>query len=52
MCGCQHMESRKGYTEAKRLLKQHFDDEIRITSAYIEKALGWAAIRVEDEVAR
>ena len=45
---CQHMEADTGYADAKRLLKKHFRDAYRIATAYIEKALSWPPIRIED----
>ncbi|KAJ8397142.1 hypothetical protein AAFF_G00009960 [Aldrovandia affinis] len=37
-----------GYKEAKRLLHKHYGDELRIASAYIDKALQWPQIKSED----
>lgn len=34
--------------EAKRLLKENFGNGMRITAAYMKKALGWSPIRVEN----
>ncbi|KAL4009060.1 hypothetical protein ACER0C_002912 [Sarotherodon galilaeus] len=34
---CLHMDPEKGYCEAKRLLKEHFGNEYRISVAYINK---------------
>ena len=45
---CLHMDARHGYVEAKRLLEEHFGDEIKITNAYMEKALNWTAVRADD----
>lgn len=45
---CLHMDPEKGYCEAKRLLKEHFGNEYRISVAYINKALGWPPIKAED----
>ena len=45
---CLHMDARHGYVEAKRLLKEHFGDEIKITNAYLEKALNWTSVRADD----
>lgn len=36
------------YREARRLLEQHFGSEMRISTAYMEKDLGWSAIETED----
>ncbi|KAJ8413977.1 hypothetical protein AAFF_G00065750 [Aldrovandia affinis] len=36
---CVHMQPSRGYKEAKRLLHKHYGDELRIASAYIDKAL-------------
>lgn len=45
---CLHMEPTTGFREAKRLLKWHFGNEVKITTAYIEKAMNWPAIKPED----
>lgn len=45
---CFHMNATTGYAEAKRLLKDHFDDDFKITTAYIEKALNWHSIQTDD----
>ena len=45
---CFHMNATTGYAEAKRLLKHHFGDDFKITTAYIEKALNWNSIRTDD----
>ncbi len=45
---CQHMIPSQGYIRAKDLLKEHFGNEVRIASAYMEKALSWKMIKSED----
>lgn len=45
---CVHMDVNRGYIEAKHLLKEHFGNEIKISGAYLEKALNWTAIKAED----
>lgn len=45
---CLHMDAATGYAEAKRLLKRHFGDDFKITTAYIEKALNWSLIKPDD----
>lgn len=45
---CFHMNATTGYPEAKHLLKDHFGDDFKITSAYIEKALNWNLIGTDD----
>lgn len=42
------MNATTGFAEAKRLLKHHFGDDFKITTAYIEKALNWNSIRTDD----
>ena len=42
------MKPDEGYTEAKRLLEYYIGDKIKLTSAYIEKALNWSDIKAED----
>lgn len=38
----------QGYFSAKRLLREHFGNEYKISTAYIEKALNWPTIKPED----
>ncbi|KAL0157129.1 hypothetical protein M9458_048375, partial [Cirrhinus mrigala] len=45
---CGHMRAESGYREARRLLQHHYGDELKIASAYIEKALKWPQIKSED----
>ncbi len=45
---CLHMIPSQGYKRAKDLLKEHFGNEVRITSAYMEKAFSWKTIKSED----
>ncbi|KAL2082024.1 hypothetical protein ACEWY4_021842 [Coilia grayii] len=45
---CAHMTPSKGYREAKRLLRKHYGDELRIASAYIDKALKWPQVKSDD----
>lgn len=45
---CQHMIPSQGYIRAKDLLKEHFGNEVKIASAYMEKALSWKMIKAED----
>lgn len=45
---CQHMSPECGYIVAKGLLKEHFGNECKIATAYIEKALSWSTIKSED----
>ncbi len=42
------MMPNKGYCEAKRLLHKHYGDELRIASAYIDKALKWPQVKSDD----
>ena len=37
-----------GFAQAKRLLQEHFGNEYKIATAYIEKVLAWTAIKAED----
>lgn len=48
VCGCQHMDADRGYALAKDLLKEHFCNEFKVSTAYLEKALGWPASKSED----
>lgn len=45
---CKHMSPAKGYKEAKRLLQQHYGNELKIATAYFENALKWPQIKAED----
>lgn len=45
---CQHMAADRGFIKTKSLLQEHFGNEHKIASAYIEKALSWSAIKPED----
>lgn len=48
---CEHMRPDEGYKEARRLLKQHYGDELRIATAYMNRALEWPQIKAEDRKA-
>ena len=45
---CQQMAADRGYYKAKSLLEEHFGNEQRIASAYMDKALSWPVIKAED----
>lgn len=45
---CQHMEGDQGYLRAKHLLHEHFGNEYKISTAYIERVLNWPNIKPED----
>ena len=45
---CFHLPPEQGYKEAMKQLQWHFGNEIKITSAFMDKALGWPAIKTED----
>ncbi len=45
---CQHMSPDKGYIVAKDLLKTHFGHELKITAAYVDRIIGWPALKAED----
>lgn len=45
---CQHMDAQRGYVQAKALLKEHYGNEFKIASAYVEKVLAWPSIKSED----
>lgn len=48
MRSCLHIDSERGYAQAKALLQEHFGNEQRIVAAYMEKALSWIPIKSED----
>ncbi|KAL7848676.1 hypothetical protein SRHO_G00202990 [Serrasalmus rhombeus] len=45
---CAHMTPIKGYRKAKRLLHEHYGNELWIASAYIAKALKWPQVKSGD----
>lgn len=45
---CYHMPDSPGYETAERLIKEYYGNAIKITAAYMEKALTWPPIRSED----
>ena len=45
---CLYMTADKGFAVAKRLLKEHFGNEFKITAAYMENVTGWPSIKAED----
>ena len=45
---CEHMPSERGYKEARRLLQKHYGNELKISNAYMDKALNWPIIKQED----
>ena len=46
--GCLHMDSEKGYTEARQLLQREYGDPYKISTAYVNKILRWAPIKSDD----
>ncbi|XP_057687730.1 uncharacterized protein LOC130913275 [Corythoichthys intestinalis] len=45
---CQHLPPDQGYQRAKNLLMEHFGNEYKISSAYMNKAFSWTPIKRED----
>ncbi|XP_030596228.1 uncharacterized protein LOC115787620 [Archocentrus centrarchus] len=45
---CQHMAPERGYIVAKDLLQEHFGNEYKLSTAYIDKALAWPSVKSED----
>ena len=45
---CFHMKPDEGYCEAKRLLKEYFGNEYKISVAYMDKALNQPDIKADD----
>ena len=45
---CQHLPPAQGYQRAKHLLKEHFGNEHKIATAYMNKAFTWTMIKAED----
>lgn len=48
---CEHMKPDEVYREARRLLQQHYGDELQIATAFMNKALEWPQIKAEDRKA-
>lgn len=42
------MDGEQGYLRAKHLLHEHYGNEYKLSTAYIEKALHWPGIKPED----
>lgn len=42
------MSPDRGYQKAKRLLKENFGNEYKLSCAYLEKALSWPLVQSED----
>lgn len=45
---CQHMSPYQGYSEARKLLAYHYGNELKILSAYMNRALNWPQIKPDD----
>ena len=45
---CFHLPPTHAYQEAKKQCQWHFGNKIKITSASMDKALGWPAIKADD----
>ena len=45
---CQHLPPDQGYQRAKNLLREHFGNEQKISSAYMDKVFSWTPIKGED----
>lgn len=45
---CMHMPSQQGYQKAKGLLMEHFGNEHKMATAYMEKVFNWPVIKSED----
>lgn len=45
---CEYMTPYRGYQKAKKLLKNNFGNEYKISCAYLEKALSWPQMKSED----
>lgn len=45
---CQHLPSVQGYQRAKSLLAEHFGNEYKIASAYMDKIDSWPLVKAED----
>ena len=47
---CHYLPPKRGYQEARRLMKKKFGDDYRIVTAYETKALNWPEVRAEDSI--
>ncbi|KAL4008191.1 hypothetical protein ACER0C_002043 [Sarotherodon galilaeus] len=45
---CQHMSPQQGYSEARKLLFCHYGNELRIATAYMNRAFDWPQIKTDD----
>lgn len=45
---CQHMSPQQGYTEAMKLLQYHYGNEIKIATAYLNRAVNWPQVKADD----
>ena len=45
---CLHMTADRGFRKAKSLLQEHFGNEHKIATAYMETALSWSSIKPDD----
>lgn len=45
---CQHMNPQQGYSEARKLLFCHYGNELRIATAYMNRAFDWPQIKTDD----
>ncbi|XP_024123270.2 uncharacterized protein LOC112143483 [Oryzias melastigma] len=48
---CQHMNSQHGYPEARKLLNHHYGNELKIATAYMNRAFNWPQIKPDDSKA-
>lgn len=48
MRSCLHLTPERGYTVAKQLLQEHFENGLKVTAAYVEKITGWPSVKSED----
>ena len=45
---CEYMSPDRSYQKAKRLLKENFGNEYKLSCAYLEKALSWPLVQSEE----
>nr|XP_054593643.1 uncharacterized protein LOC129160669 [Nothobranchius furzeri] len=48
---CLHLTADRGYVLARKLLKEHFGNEHKVTAAYMDKVSDWPSIKAEDAAA-
>ena len=48
MRSCMHLDPHTAYNEAKTQLEWNFGNKVKLTSAFMDKALNWSVIKPDD----